>query len=1275
MALAAGAVALLAAGLIVKAPTLATAAPQGCGYGTGGPHASVLCWIDMSGFNPTLAESAAGQRLTIDLGSGTALSFTVKVSAGEDGLRPIAADALPTYSTAVLGNGYYRNVPGKPALYTALGSATGAVTKVSLSNISATRNGVPITSNYSFVMADAETTEQGEGFVWASSSNLKLLAEAIPAGWSQACDLTGIGTKTITCDSPSTATNRPGAMLVYADSPGEISSTFKTSSTTSRQAVAFAVMVSSVDAQATVASRHAPTDSFSVSASSANISYGQKATGSTNTAQTGAQPVLTDNSGSSITFRVDMDAGSPSTWSDYRVAWACNNAAKPSETVSVTTAPDGRSVTTTVKASDEIRCSAAITSRIATLTLQQSVTPPVATAVGQTESYAFDVTNTGDETLTNLSIVQGPFTGSGKVSAAICPSTPLLPGASARCTANYTVTRADMASSPIRNTATARAVPATMSDPYVLSNESTATFEVVVPGLELVKNYVVVNDTNGNGINDAGDVIKWTFDVTNSGNISLNNIAITDELLEGLGIAVSCAATPLAAGATVTCGSGHYTITAADVLTGQIRNVATATGQVPDGTPGSPANPTSVPAEATTSIEATPVPGLAMVKNFVVVSDANANGINDPGDVVKWTFDVTNTGNTPLNTISITDDLLDSLGLSTSCAAGPLAAGGSMTCESGEYTITAADVLAGEIYNVATATGQVPAGTPGNPANPVSASSAVTIPVEATPAPALELVKDYVVVDDTNGNGIIDPGDVVKWTFEVTNTGNTSLNDVTIGDDLLDELGIPVTCAATSLVAGAATICESGDYTITAADVLAGEILNVATATGQVPAGTPGNPANPISGSSEVAIPVQATPVPGLTLVKNYVVVDDANNNGINDPGDVIKWTFEVTNSGNVTLNGVGVIDDLLAEMGVGVSCDPAPLAAGSSVTCDSEEYTLTGADVKAGAIHNVASATGQVPAGTPGNPANPTSAFAEVTAPIEATPVPGIELEKNYVVVNDANTNGINDAGDVIKWTFKVLNSGNTTLNDVAITDELLDGLGVDVTCDTAPLAAGASTVCESGDYTITDADVQLGKIRNVATATGQVPAGTPGSPANPTSESAEVTVSLNPLNAALDMVKTAHPSGNAKKVKLDDTIDYSFKLTNVGSARLTGVSVKDPLLEKAGIAVICPATELAPGASVTCRSEKGYRVTAKDVANGKVLNRATGHATPPPLLDPIAPAASEATVKTAQADTVALSSTLAVTGAGTPLLLTMGGLAMVMLGVIAMRTRRRVR
>ena len=69
--------------------------------------------------------------------------------------------------------------------------------------------------------------------------------------------------------------------------------------------------------------------------------------------------------------------------------------------------------------------------------------------------------------------------------------------------------------------------------------------------IELIKSISAVDDTNGNGITDAGDTVEYTFEVTNTGVTELSNVTVSDAKL-GLTDAV-CAAGPIAPGATETC--------------------------------------------------------------------------------------------------------------------------------------------------------------------------------------------------------------------------------------------------------------------------------------------------------------------------------------------------------------------------------------------------------------------------------------------------------------------------------------------------------------------------------------------------------------------------------------------------------------------------------------------------------------------------------------------------------------------------------------------------
>ncbi|MTV25248.1 DUF11 domain-containing protein [Nitriliruptoraceae bacterium ZYF776] len=105
---------------------------------------------------------------------------------------------------------------------------------------------------------------------------------------------------------------------------------------------------------------------------------------------------------------------------------------------------------------------------------------------------------------------------------------------------------------------------------------------------------------------------------------------------------------------------------------------------------------------------------------------------------------------------------------------------------------------------------------------------------------------------------------------------------------------------------------------------------------------------------------------PGLTLVKTADLAD-LNGNALADHGEVLTYTFELTNTGNVTLTGVGV-DDPLPGLSAPTCDGPDTLAPTEVLTCTAT-YVVTLADVAAGAVTNAATATGVPPGGDPTDP------------------------------------------------------------------------------------------------------------------------------------------------------------------------------------------------------------------------------------------------------------------------------------------------------------------
>ena len=152
-------------------------------------------------------------------------------------------------------------------------------------------------------------------------------------------------------------------------------------------------------------------------------------------------------------------------------------------------------------------------------------------------------------------------------------------------------------------------------------------------------------------------------------------------------------------------------------------------------------------------------------------------------------------------------------------------------------------------------------------------------------------------------------------------------------------------------------------------------MTNTATATGTPP-----------SGDSVVSPPSSAT-VP-VTQTAALTVVKSASPTVFSEPGTVITFSYEVTNTGNVTLTGVNLTDAMLGLSSI--TCPSTTLAPAASMTCTAT-YTTTQADVARGSITNVASAAAVDEQGTavlsasstviiPGMPMAPVSPITPVT-------------------------------------------------------------------------------------------------------------------------------------------------------------------------------------------------------------------------------------------------------------------------------------------------------
>ncbi|HSG25252.1 MAG TPA: hypothetical protein VLA32_03980, partial [Anaerolineales bacterium] len=192
---------------------------------------------------------------------------------------------------------------------------------------------------------------------------------------------------------------------------------------------------------------------------------------------------------------------------------------------------------------------------LAALTVVKSSTTTELTAPG-TVNYSYLVTNTGNVDLTGISLSDDNDNDDMS-----CPATTLAVGENMTCTATHTFTQAELdAGGTLDNIVTASSneaedatdtlsIPITQSPSMTVEKSSTTT-ELTAPG-----------------------TVNYSYLVTNTGNVTLTGISLSDDSDND---DMSCPATTLAVGASMTCTASH-TFTQAELdAGGTLDNIVTA---------------------------------------------------------------------------------------------------------------------------------------------------------------------------------------------------------------------------------------------------------------------------------------------------------------------------------------------------------------------------------------------------------------------------------------------------------------------------------------------------------------------------------------------------------------------------------------------------------------------------------------------------------------------------------------------------------------------------
>lgn len=369
-----------------------------------------VCWLDMSKFDSNAAKKDAGQKMTVNLGGGLTMSFTARYS----GNRTVVASGVPTWDErtyqgeaghhAIFGVEGYSDFPAgsKPALYQNDGYQNDS--RIQLSKITIAKDGQNVTNlQYSFVMADAESTNKDEQMVYASSSAITQLGSYPTDGSNYSFCKPQFSTdnQTITCTGKDGDSVPQGIRLYTTSTPTQVSIEMKNSGYGSRQGAAFGVIFSQAVAKITVNGDTSATFNAGVLGETGSLESGVISSG---TRESGTLPILAA-AGEKKTVRFYLTS-TTTDWSKYDVAFEGTDNGKVVSGLAIQTDEYGhRYVDMTVAADHTVQGHFTVTAKPEPLGVPKHH-KTIAKKNGANDTYTLNLNVTGKRSSTSQTVSQ-----------------------------------------------------------------------------------------------------------------------------------------------------------------------------------------------------------------------------------------------------------------------------------------------------------------------------------------------------------------------------------------------------------------------------------------------------------------------------------------------------------------------------------------------------------------------------------------------------------------------------------------------------------------------------------------------------------------------------------------------------------------------------------------------------------------------------------------------------------------------------------------------------
>ena len=305
-----------------------------------------------------------------------------------------------------------------------------------------------------------------------------------------------------------------------------------------------------------------------------------------------------------------------------------------------------------------------------------------------------------------------------------------------------------------------------------------------------------------------------------------------------------------------------------------------------------------------------------------------------------------------------------------------------------------------------------------------------------------------------------------------------------------------------------------------------------------------------------------------------------------------MTYTITVENTGNVTLDGVAIVDTFEDANGTALTLLTGPSFVGPTSSLGSAEgdllvgetatytatYVIEQDAIDAGGFSNSVLADGDSPMNTnvTDTSDDPTDATGDDDpTEIVIVPDPSISLVKTTLSLVDSNGDGIaGSIDDFISYVFVVENTGNVTLTNIEVQD-VLPGLNLIGGPIVQLIPGEVDSTTFTATYQITQADLDIGSVTNSATISSEAPSGDIGDPSdditdtsddpnddgnndnNGDGEPDDPTITL--VNSIYDL--EVDKIVNELQPVVGDEVTFTIEVSNIGNVTATDVVISEQI------------------------------------------------------------------------------------------------------------------